>query len=121
MACKKCGVGTYSTAKGASSPTECNKCAAGKKNPNNGSFSSDDCTDCAAMTKSESLTGRSRFLAFRIESGWVEIRRMSLLRCGHSKAREGGAIRVSGDGHVLLKKVRHNTLYHLWQHGQFLL
>ena len=55
--------------------------------------------------KEHVLTGRSRFLAFRIESGWVEIRRMSLLRCGHSKAREGGAIRVSGDGHVLLKKL----------------
>ena len=51
------------------------------------------------------LTGFKRFLAFRIERGFVEIRRLSIVNCGHLKAREGGAVRVAGDSHVFLKKI----------------
>ena len=54
--------------------------------------------------RNRSLFGKQRFLAFRLEAGWVEIKRLTFVKCGHSKAREGGAVRASNVGHFFLKK-----------------
>ena len=48
------------------------------------------------------LSGRQRFLAFLIESGTIEFRRISIVRCGHSKAQQGGAIRILGDASTVV-------------------
>jgi hypothetical protein len=48
------------------------------------------------------MSGQDRFRAFEIMSGTVEIRRLSIVKCGHSKARDGGALRISNGSHVYL-------------------
>ena len=51
------------------------------------------------------MSGRSRFLAFEILSGVIEFRRLSIVQCGHSKSRDGGAIKILNNSRILMNKL----------------